>query len=155
MVLSIRCIKRDQTNFLCKIDPPNRSNVTIQFSTLLKRLFQPNEIFVLPPIEKYFPVTFVKSLNSVKHGFLKVQIRIQLVLFESCLYWAKRSIRGVLREQNWEHWGFFSLGNRSHWAFLIVTSNCLKGAYKKHGERLFSRACGNRTGGDDFKLEEC
>ena len=30
----------------------------------------------------------------------------------------------------------------------------LKGAYKKDGDRLFSRACCNRTRGNGFKLKE-
>ena len=30
----------------------------------------------------------------------------------------------------------------------------LKGAYKKDGDKLFSRACCNRTRGNGFKLKE-
>ena len=31
---------------------------------------------------------------------------------------------------------------------------CLKGSYRKEGDRLFSRACGDRTMGSGFKLKE-
>ena len=32
---------------------------------------------------------------------------------------------------------------------------CLKGSYRKEGDRLFSRVCGDRTRGNGFKLKEC
>ena len=31
---------------------------------------------------------------------------------------------------------------------------CLKGSYRKEGDRLFSRVCGDRTRGNGFKLKE-
>ena len=37
---------------------------------------------------------------------------------------------------------------------LQQTFSPLKGAYKKDGDKLFSRACCNRTQSDDFKLKE-
>jgi len=35
-----------------------------------------------------------------------------------------------------------------------VAFQYLKGAYKKDGDKLFSRACSDRTRGNDFKLKE-
>jgi len=35
-----------------------------------------------------------------------------------------------------------------------VTFQCLKGAYKKDGERHFAKACSDRTRGNGFKLKE-
>jgi len=40
------------------------------------------------------------------------------------------------------------------WEDFIVALQYLKGAYKKNGDRLFSRACCNRTRGNGFKLKE-
>jgi len=41
--------------------------------------------------------------------------------------------------------GLFSLVKRSLWEHLIVAFQYLKGAYKKDGDKFFSRACGDRT----------
>jgi len=37
---------------------------------------------------------------------------------------------------------------------LTAAFHCLKGAYKKAGEGLFTRACSDRTRGNGFKLKE-
>ena len=37
---------------------------------------------------------------------------------------------------------------------LIAAFQYLKGAYKKDGDKLLSRACSNRTRGNGFKLKE-
>jgi len=50
--------------------------------------------------------------------------------------------------------GLFSLEKRSLWGDLIVAFQHLKGAYRKDGDRLFSRACCDRTRGNGFKLSE-
>jgi len=48
----------------------------------------------------------------------------------------------------------FILENRRLWGDLTAAFRYLKGAYKKAGEGLFSRACCNRTRGNDFKLNK-
>jgi len=37
---------------------------------------------------------------------------------------------------------------------LLVAFQCLKGAYKKDGERFFTKACSDRTRGNSFKMQE-
>ena len=37
---------------------------------------------------------------------------------------------------------------------MIAACQYLKGSYRKEGHRLFSRVCGDRTRGNDFKLKE-
>ena len=45
--------------------------------------------------------------------------------------------------------GLYSLEKRRLWAFLY-----LKGSYRKEGDRLFSRACDDRTKRNCFELKE-
>ena len=50
--------------------------------------------------------------------------------------------------------GLFSLKNRRFWRDLRAAFQYLKGCYKKEGDRLFSRVCGDRTRENGFKLKE-
>jgi len=59
------------------------------------------------------------------------------------------SCEGRLREL-----GLFSLEKRRLQRDLIVAFQYLKRGYKKEGDRLFSRLCGNRTRENTFKLKE-
>jgi len=50
--------------------------------------------------------------------------------------------------------GLFSLEKRRLRGALVPAFQYLKGAYKKDGDKLSSRACCNRTGANVFKLKE-
>ncbi|KAK4826261.1 hypothetical protein QYF61_006708 [Mycteria americana] len=50
--------------------------------------------------------------------------------------------------------GLFSLEKRRLWGVLTAAFQHLKGAYRKDGDRLFSKACCDRTRSNGFKLRE-
>jgi len=50
--------------------------------------------------------------------------------------------------------GLFSLEKRRLWGHLRAACQYLKGAYRKDGDKLFSRTCCHRARGNSFKLEE-
>ncbi|KAK4822922.1 hypothetical protein QYF61_023422 [Mycteria americana] len=85
------------------------------------------------------------------------QHRKDMDLLERVQRRATKMIRGMEHlscEERLRELGLFSLEKRKLWADLIVAFQYVKGAYKKDGDRLFSRACCNRTRGNGFKLKE-
>lgn len=50
--------------------------------------------------------------------------------------------------------GLFSPEKRRFWKDLTAVFQCLKGAYKRAGKELFTRACSDRTKKNGFKRRE-
>ena len=59
-----------------------------------------------------------------------------------------KTLEHLSYEERLREVGFLSLENRKLQGDLTVAFQNLKGVYKKDGDRLFSRACRNRTWGN-------
>jgi len=85
------------------------------------------------------------------------QHRKDMDLLERVQRRATKMVRGMEHlsyEERQRELGFFSLEKRRFQRDLIVPFQYLKGAYKKDGDKLFSRACCGRTRGNGFKLKD-
>ena len=65
-----------------------------------------------------------------------------------------RGMEHLSYEERMRELGLFSLEKRRLQRDLIAAFQYLKGAYKKDGDKLFSRPCCNRTRGNGFELKE-
>jgi len=78
------------------------------------------------------------------------------------LEWVQRRATKIIRgmehlrcEESLRQTELFSLEKRRLCGHLIAAFLCLKGAYRKDGENLFSKACCDWTINNCFKLREC
>ncbi|KFQ08789.1 hypothetical protein N330_12613, partial [Leptosomus discolor] len=86
-----------------------------------------------------------------------LQYRKHMDLLEWIQRRATKMIRGLEHlpyEDRLRELGLFSLEKRRLWGDLMAAFQCLKGAYKKDGARLFMRACSDMTRGNSFQLQE-
>ena len=65
-----------------------------------------------------------------------------------------RGLEPLCWEERLGELGLGSLGRRRLRGELTAAFQYLKGAYKKDGDRVFIRACSERTRGDGFRLNE-
>ena len=65
-----------------------------------------------------------------------------------------RGLEHLPYEDRLRELGLFSPEKRRLQGDLLVAFHYLKGAYRKAGEGLFIRECGDRTRGNSFKLKE-
>jgi len=65
-----------------------------------------------------------------------------------------RGLEPLCCEEMLRELGLFSLEKRRLQGDLIAAFQYLEGAYKKDGDKLFSRACSGRTRGNGLNLKE-
>jgi len=66
-----------------------------------------------------------------------------------------RGLGHLFYEERLRELGLFSLEKRGLWGDPVTFFECIKGAYKKDGETLFTKACSDRERHNGFKLKEC
>jgi len=70
------------------------------------------------------------------------------------LFGSSASENNLSYEDSLKKLGLFSLEKRKLQGGLLAIFQYLKGAYRKDGEGVFTRACSDRTRGNGFKLKE-
>ncbi|KAK4810324.1 hypothetical protein QYF61_018266 [Mycteria americana] len=109
-------------------------------------------------IAKHVGIKYKLSIvGDGKYGARDPETKIWNGMVGELVYGATKMRRGLGHlscEERLRELGSFSLERRRIQGDLIGAFQFLKGAYKKDGDRLFNRACSDRTRGDGFKLKE-
>jgi len=87
-------------------------------------------------------------------NFLFTVIPLANILHPYLLCKIIRGLEHLSCEERLRELGLFSLEKRRLQSDIIVAFQYSKGACKKNGERVFSRACCDRRRGNGFKLKE-
>ncbi|KFQ88261.1 hypothetical protein N337_03020, partial [Phoenicopterus ruber ruber] len=85
------------------------------------------------------------------------QYKKDMDLLEQVQRMATKMIKGLEHlsyEDRLREFGLFSLEKRRLQGYLLAAVQSLKGAYKKAGEGLLTKACSDKTKGNGFKLKE-
>ncbi|PKU45853.1 hypothetical protein llap_3854 [Limosa lapponica baueri] len=101
--------------------------------------------------------TLVRSHLEYCVQFWSSQHKKDMDLLEQVQRMAMKMIRGLehlSNEDRLRELRSFSLEKRRFCGDLIGAFQCLKVAYRRDVEGLFTRACSDRTRGNDFKLEK-
>ncbi|GAB0193864.1 hypothetical protein GRJ2_001851700 [Grus japonensis] len=104
-----------------------------------------------------FNSTLVRPHLECFIHFWGPQFKKDMDLFEQVQRRAIKMIQGLghlFYEDRLRELGLFSLEERRLWDNFIVAFQYLQGACKKNGERLFIKACSDRTKSNDFKVTE-
>ncbi|KAK4831265.1 hypothetical protein QYF61_016735 [Mycteria americana] len=109
------------------------------------------------PDERSFTEVRQESVQNFFLFLLANKLVTQLLHFEWVQRMATKMVRGLENlsyEERLRELGLFSMEKRRLQGHRIVAFQYLKGAYKKDGERPFTKACIDRTRGNGFKLKE-
>jgi len=98
-----------------------------------------------------------QRFEEFAYGDFALMLYSEILLSDLAQRRATKMIRGLEHrsyEDRLRELGLFGLERRRLRGHFIAAFQCLKGAYRKDGDNLFSKACCDRTRSNGFKLRE-